>query len=55
LNFPQLVAGLATLCDEYLRGRYSLPHMPLGVIGDVNEKSGDGGRQIFPAYGAWLV
>jgi hypothetical protein len=50
-----LVAGLATLCDEYLRSRYRLPYMPLGVIGDVNEKPGHGGRQIFPADGARLI
>lgn len=46
---------LATPRDKYLRGRYSLPYMPLGVIGDVHEETGYGGWQILPAYGARLV
>jgi hypothetical protein len=29
--------------------------MPLGVIGDMHEKTGDGGRQILPADDARLV
>ncbi|MDQ1408516.1 MAG: hypothetical protein QOJ41_251 [Acidobacteriaceae bacterium] len=46
---------LATQRNDYLRRRYSLPYMSLGVIGDVHQESGHGGRQIFPANGARLV
>jgi len=50
-----LVNCLATLRDENLGDRYSLPYMPLGVIGDVHQKSGDGSRQILPADSARLI
>ena len=47
--------GLTTLRNDYLRGGYSLSYMPLGVIGNVHEKPGHGGRQILPADGARLA
>ena len=51
----QSVKGLAALCEEHLRGRYRLPHMPLRVIGNVHENSGHGGRQILSANRTRLV
>ena len=47
--------SLAALRHEYFCGCYSLPYMPLGVIGDVHQESGYGSRQILPADGARLV
>jgi hypothetical protein len=47
--------GWATPRDENLCRRYRLSYMPLSVIGDMHEKSGDGGRQILPADDARLV
>ena len=47
--------GSFTFRGDYLRGGYSLPYMPLGVIGDVHEETGYGAGQILPADSARMV
>jgi hypothetical protein len=43
------------LGHDYLCRGDSLPDMPLGVIRDVHQQAGYGGRQILPADSARLI
>ena len=45
----------STARDENLCRRYRLSYMPLGVIGDMYEKAGNGGGQILSADSARLI
>jgi hypothetical protein len=47
--------GWSTPRDENLCRRYRLSYVPLGVIGDMYEKAGNGGGQILSADGARLI
>ena len=47
--------GRSTPRDENLCRRDHLSYMPLGVIGDMYEKAGNGGGQILSSDGARLI